>query len=51
MTESSREALRACRLSQAIWAGQAELETKERKRFDVDPDISFVLLPENAAAR
>ena len=40
-----RKALRGYRLSQAIWAGQAELETRTLKPLEVDPDISFLLLP------
>lgn len=40
-----RDAFRAYRLSQAVWAAQAELATWPIAERDVDPDISFLLLP------
>jgi len=49
LPESTRQALRAYRVSQAIWAGQSELEQKTRRPFEVDPGISFMLLPPHAS--
>jgi hypothetical protein len=43
--ESDRKALRSYCLSQAIWAGLAELEVRGVDPYEVDPDISFVLFP------
>jgi hypothetical protein len=42
---SERQALRAYRLSQAIWSAEAEFESRSHTPPDVDPDISFLLLP------
>ncbi len=46
--ESDKKAMRAYRLSQAIWAGRAELEVRGVDPYQVDPDISFVLFPATA---
>jgi len=46
IAESRHQALRAYRLSQAIWAAEADLGTEDAPaRPDVDPSISFLLLP------
>ncbi|MDH3433555.1 MAG: hypothetical protein OEM60_06835, partial [Gammaproteobacteria bacterium] len=44
------EQLRVYRLSQAAWASRAELTTWSAKTVDMDPDLSFLLLPRQAAA-
>jgi len=48
VAESDKNALRAYRLSQAIWAGQAELEVRGVDPYELDPDLSFILLPADA---
>ena len=45
LTEETIETRRAYRLSQALWASQVELRTREAGKVTMDPDLSFFLLP------
>lgn len=51
LEEADRQAMRAYRLSQAIWAGRAEKQKWEFKPYENDPDLSYFLLPAGTAAR
>mgnify|MGYP001812589868 FL=1 len=45
LTDAAREQRRVYRLSQAIWAGQAEYEAKEPDENTMDADLSWFVLP------
>jgi hypothetical protein len=45
LTDTAREQLRVYRLSQAIWAGQAEYEAKEPGENVLDADLAYFVLP------
>ena len=44
-SDSTREQVRAYRLSQAIWASSTELPTRSGAKETLDPNISFFALP------
>lgn len=45
LTDTSREQLRVYRLTQAIWAGQAEYEAKEPDENTMDSNLAWFVLP------
>ena len=45
LADENRKKVRAYRLSQAIWAGLAEMPLRKLEMPEVDPELSFVLLP------
>jgi hypothetical protein len=48
-TDALGERLRAYRLSQAVWAGHAEYRTWKTEPAELDPELSFLVLPPAAA--
>jgi len=45
LTDTLREQIRVYRLSQAIWAGQAEYEAKAPDENIMDADLAYFVLP------
>jgi hypothetical protein len=45
LTDATRQQIRAYRLTQAIWAGQAEYEAKEPGENVMDGDLAYFVLP------
>lgn len=45
LTDAAREQLRVYRLSQAIWAGQAEYKSKNPGENTMDADLAYFVLP------
>ena len=45
LTDETRGAARAYRLSQALWASRVELGAREVGEVTMDPDLSFFILP------
>ena len=49
LTDATREGIRAYRLTQAIWAGQAEYKAKEPDENTMDANLSYFMLPSTGA--